>query len=139
MPENKHEEELAHQSGADIPDPVGAADAQEYVRRLNVLRVWVGRPSIRRLSRLGGHTTSSTGAVVVAIPPSTISRILRGRTLPALPRMRFVDHFVSACLREAEIPPDVAEDQLQVWRDAWRKLALRDEVNSSAGSLPSDK
>lgn len=104
------------------PDPARATDPASFVALLGELRDWAGRPSLRELRKRGGSTTAPNGDVVDALPPSTISYVLRGARLPSLPRRSFVEAYTAACLAaaglpEAEIPTVVAR-----WTAAWREL-----------------
>ena len=105
------------------PDPASAADAADFVRLLGELRVWAGSPSLRTLRRLGGSIVSAAGDPIDALPESTTSYLLNGRGLPRLPRMEFVEAYVSACLRAAGRSGDPAAE-LEPWRTAWSRIAL---------------
>jgi hypothetical protein len=74
-------------SGVGEPDPGTAGTSAEFVVRLNELRVWAGKPSLRRLQRLAGQTEAVTGERVDALPPSTSSYVLTGKVLPKVPRL----------------------------------------------------
>ncbi|GLZ81974.1 hypothetical protein Afil01_67810 [Actinorhabdospora filicis] len=104
------------------PDPVRANDPAAFIALLAELRDWAGRPSLRELRQRGGTTTAPNGDVIDALPPSTVSYVLRGERLPSLPRRSFVEAYVAACLAVGglsgeEIPPVVAR-----WAAAWREL-----------------
>lgn len=104
------------------PDPSRATDPASFVALLTELRDWAGRPSLRELRKRGGTTTTPNGDVVDALPPSTISYVLRGARLPGLPRRSFVEAYTAACLAaggllEDEIPAAVAR-----WTAVWRDL-----------------
>ena len=102
------------------PDPGTVSTPAEFIERLNALRLWAGQPSLRRLSRLAGTTTTADGDEVPALPPSTASHVLTGKTLPGLPRLAFVEAFVTGCLRASGVPR--TGDELRHWQEAWRGL-----------------
>src|SRR2546423_7745577 len=110
------------------PTPVSARTAAELIDHMIELRLWAGKPSLRTLNRLGGTTTSPTGAVTDALPPTTVSWVLNGKGLPRLPRTAFVEAFVTACLTSAGRPNGEIERQLEQWRDAWRTIAANPET-----------
>ena len=107
-----------------VPDPHSAATAQEFVERMNDLRLWAGNPSLRMLRRLAGTTATASGDTVDALPESTTSYLLNGRGLPRPPRLEFVEAFVAACLSARSHPDDELAWELQRWRQAWRALAM---------------
>src|SRR3954462_4421521 len=79
------------------PDPDGSEGG--FVESLKGLRRWAGQPSLRRLQQLGGTVRAVSGHEVPALPPSTVSSVLRR---PDLPRLEFVEAFVTACLRSRD-------------------------------------
>ncbi|MFG1711357.1 BREX system ATP-binding domain-containing protein, partial [Nonomuraea sp. M3C6] len=106
-----------------LPTVVGVEDAAGFVERLNQLRVWAGRPSFRRLTALGGTTTTPDRDVVDLLPRSTLSDVLTGKRLPELPRMELVGAFVAACLTACALPPDVIDTVVEQWLAEWRRLS----------------
>lgn len=104
------------------PDPTTASTPADFIERLNALRLWVGQPSLRRLSRLAGTATTADGDEVPALPPSTASYVLTGKTLPGLPKLAFVDAFVTACLCADGRSATQVDDELTSWQKAWRGL-----------------
>ncbi|TDP96754.1 ATP-binding protein [Labedaea rhizosphaerae] len=132
-------------SSTQPPDPATAADAGEFVERMRALRLWAGQPSLRRLERLGGDVPSTTGARVKALPVSTISHVLSGKSGDRLPRMRFVERYVAACLSACGLPVERGGEYLRRWLDAWRALAgpapagpPESEVDEARRQLPMD-
>jgi hypothetical protein len=105
------------------PDPATAANATEFVECLNRLRAWAGQPSLRTLRRLAGTTWTPGGERVDALPETTMSSVLRGKRLPRLPRMTFVESFVAACMVACGRSPENGEREIDRWRRAWRILA----------------
>ncbi|MQA86647.1 MAG: tetratricopeptide repeat protein [Streptosporangiales bacterium] len=105
------------------PDPAAASTSGEFVALLNDLRVWAGRPSLRRLQQLGGRTVAVSGDEVDALPASSTSYVLRGHGLPRLPRMGFVEAYVAACLAAGGLTAGDIEAQVERWRSVWRSLA----------------
>ena len=118
---------LAMDTGS-VPDPHSAATAQVFVERMNDLRLWAGNPSLRMLRRLAGTTATASGDTVDALPESTTSYLLNGRSLPRPPRLEFVEAFVAACLSARSHPDDDVARELQRWREAWRALAMETTV-----------
>lgn len=108
---------------ADPPDPAGARTPAEFVARLNGLRLWSGQPSLRALRPLAGSRRTPAGDDVPALPPSTVSWVLSGKGLPKLPRLDFVEAYVTACLRFGAQPEATVAECLERWRRAWRSLA----------------
>jgi len=106
-----------------MPDPRHSGTPADFVAALAELRVWAGSPSLRRLRQVGGQVRSVSGDLVDALPPSTTSHILSGRGLPRMPRMEFVQSYVTACLSVAGTSSPDAEAALELWRGAWRGLA----------------
>lgn len=86
------------------------------------LRRWAGNPSLRMLRRLAGTTTTAAGETVDALPESTTSYLLNGRSLPRPPRLEFVEAFVAACLSARHHPDEEVTQETERWRDAWRLL-----------------
>jgi tetratricopeptide (TPR) repeat protein len=107
----------------EVPSPAGAEDATAYIERLGQLRIWAGRPSLRRLAELAGTTISPSGYVVNRLPPSTTSDVLSGKRLPHLPRLDLVEAFVAACMQARHAPQDVVEGVVEQWLADWRRLA----------------
>jgi tetratricopeptide (TPR) repeat protein len=93
---------------------------------------------LRALQRLAGFVQASNGDEVTALPPTTISWVLKGKGLPKLPRLEFVDLYVTACLRACGQPDSVIVGELQLWRRAWRRLAAAsgDETNPNLRIAP---
>ena len=114
------------------PDPQRAEDAAQFVALLKELRAWSGQVSLRRLRSLGGSTSSVSGAVVDALPPTTVSDILAGKRLPALPRRAFVEAFVTACLSAHGCSAAEIEPMLASWVSAWQELTLRQTATRGA-------
>jgi tetratricopeptide (TPR) repeat protein len=111
-------------SGIEPPNAAGARTAAEFVDRMGELRLWAGQPSLRTLSRFGSRT----------LPATTVSWVLNGKGLPRLPRMAFVEAYVSACLTAAAAPREEIERQLEAWRAAWRSITASTEAGE--GSPP---
>jgi hypothetical protein len=105
-----------------IPDPRSARTPEQFVRRMTELRRWAGNPSLRMLRRLAGTTTTAAGDTVDALPESTTSYLLNGRSLPRPPRLEFVEAFVAACLDARHHPRDEIARETERWREAWRSL-----------------
>jgi tetratricopeptide (TPR) repeat protein len=118
-------------TGTGQPDPGTTSTPAEFIDRLNALRLWAGQPSLRRLSRLAGTTTTADGDEIAALPPSTASYVLTGKTLPRLPKLAFVEAFVTGCLAAGGSSAQQARDQLCDWQQAWRRL-----YGPSAGRQP---
>jgi tetratricopeptide (TPR) repeat protein len=72
---------------------------------------------------LAGTKRTQSGHEVAVLPRSTASDLLNGSSLPRLPRLTFVEAFVTACARVVGNPPEVIESYVQRWRVAWRTLA----------------
>jgi tetratricopeptide (TPR) repeat protein len=107
----------------DAPDPLSAATATAFVERLVELRLWSGQPSMRMLRQLGGARRTPRGDTVDALAPSTVSWMLSGKGLPKLPRLEFVESYVSACAAFCGYPEAEIDRYLDRWRQAWRVLA----------------
>src|SRR4051794_21816464 len=101
------------------PGPGDADTAVRFLERFGELRQWAGRPSLRRLRQLGGQVRAPSGDLVDALPPSTVSYLLRGDQLP---RLDFVEAFVSACLRARRAGPELIEAAVSEWQAAWRAI-----------------
>jgi hypothetical protein len=112
-------------------NPYDAADAEQFIALLKELRSWCGQVPLRRLRALGGSTTSASGAVVDALPPTTVSDILAGKRLPALPRRAFIEAFVTACLKAHGCSPEEIEAVRAEWVSAWQELTLRQRAGRS--------
>ncbi|MEV1174755.1 hypothetical protein [Nonomuraea sp. NPDC049784] len=112
------------------PDPASAGSAREFIDVLDRLRIWAGRPSLRRLRHLAGRSTTPDGHPADALPPSTVSYILNGRGLPGLPRLAFVEAYVAACLAACDLSPEEIETQIARWQDAWRRIASPGDLES---------
>jgi tetratricopeptide (TPR) repeat protein len=120
----------------DPPDPAGATTAAEFIERLAELRRWAGQPSLRELRRLAQRADPAHGD---ALPPTTVSWILNGNGLPGLPKIAFVDAFVSACLGARARPSAELRDELWRWRNAWRDAAAGGETGAAGRhQLPMD-
>jgi hypothetical protein len=115
-----------------IPDPRSARTPEEFVARMTELRRWAGNPSLRMLRRLAGTTTTAAGETVDALPESTTSYLLNGRSLPRPPRLEFVEAFVAACLNARAHPAAEVAQETARWRDAWRSLITPAEVEPLA-------
>lgn len=85
------------------PDPQHVADAEGFGVALRELHTWAGEPSLRELARRCGGCPSR----------STFRNLLHSRRLPSID---LVLVFVDAL--------GLGEDR-EVWRAAWRRLALR--------------
>jgi tetratricopeptide (TPR) repeat protein len=128
-------------SGPELPP--GPGDAETPVRfliRLGELRQWAGRPSLRRLRQLGGQVRTPSGDLVDALPPSTVSYLLRGEQLP---RLDFVEAFVTACLRARNAAPELTATAVADWQRAWRAVnrpqpATVADASSSPNSTADD-
>jgi hypothetical protein len=85
----------------DPPDPAGADTPARFVACMAQLRTWAGNPSLATLNeRSGGY-----------LPPSTISGVLRRRSLP---RLDLVTRYARAC----GLPEPAIED----WEKAWKAI-----------------
>lgn len=111
------------------PDPMTCRSASAFRERLMELRYWCGQPSLRQLRKLGGSTRAQNGDVVDALPPTTVSAVLRGRRAGGMPRLSFVEAFVTACLSYSGHRPEVIARELERWRHAWRALAVPDAAH----------
>ena len=129
-------DDLVHADGE--PDPSTASTAAEYIERLGELRRWAGEPSLRQLRRLGGRAEAPGGDLIDVLPVSTLSHVLTGKTLPRMPRMGFVDAFVTACLTACGTPEGELPDRLSRWRAAWRSLAGGEAEHAAYRQLPMD-
>jgi hypothetical protein len=121
------------------PDPCAARDAAQFIALLKELRAWSGQVSMRRLRSLGGSATSASGAVVDALPPTTVSDILAGKRLPSLPRRMFVEAFVIACLLAHGYCAEEIEPLLASWVGAWQDLTLRQTMPSVEPEVQSER
>lgn len=84
----------------------------EFSEALSRARLQAGKPSYREMSRRG-----------FSYSPATITRVLRGETLP---KWAFVDEFLKVC--------DVNGPEIeQVWRPRWVRIA---ELARTATSVP---
>jgi hypothetical protein len=111
-----------------IPDPRSARTPEEFIQRMSELRRWAGNPSLRMLRRLAGSTTTAAGETIDALPESTTSYLLNGRSLPRLPRLEFVEAFVAACLHARHHHDDEVLQETERWRNAWRCITTPAEV-----------
>lgn len=107
------------------PEPRTAATPNEFVRRLRELRLWAGEPSLRALRRLAETGADGAAGHGALLPASTVSTLLRGRELP---RLEFVDAFVTACLTARGRTADLAE-QIRHWRTSWLRLRRAEPVH----------
>jgi tetratricopeptide (TPR) repeat protein len=114
------------------PDPMEAACPADFVHRLNSLRRWAGHPSLRELRALAGTSTRLDGSQGPALPLSSTSALLNGRGLPRLPRMAYVEAFVTACLRARHHAPADIDAAVHRWLEAWRYLAAAGETITPA-------
>ncbi|GLY70648.1 hypothetical protein Atai01_72670 [Amycolatopsis taiwanensis] len=121
-------------SGSEPPNPADARTAAAFIDRMAELRLWAGKPSLRTLNRLGGTTTSPTGAATDALPTTTVSWVLAGKGLPRLPRMAFVESFVVACLTAGGESPEEIPRHLGRWRAVWQ--AITASAATDAGARP---
>lgn len=108
-------------STAEPPDPATALTPAEFRQRMKALRSWAGRPSLRQLEQLGGVTRSAGGHRIKALPASTMSYVLSGRSGAWLPRLRFVEHYVASCLA-ASVQPVAAIEQFHHALATFREL-----------------
>ncbi|RKS72193.1 tetratricopeptide repeat protein [Actinomadura pelletieri DSM 43383] len=115
-----------------MPSAAGAEDAAAYLERLVRLRVWAGRPSLRRLASLSRSAAAPGGHMVDQLPRSTLSEVLNGKRLPQLPRMEFVEAFVAACLRARNVRQDVIDTVVERWLAEWWRL----ETSARPGPSP---
>jgi tetratricopeptide (TPR) repeat protein len=115
------------------PGPRDADSPAGFLARLASLRQWAGRPSLRRLRQLGGQTRTASGDLVDALPPSTVSYVLRGEVLP---RLDFVEAFVTACLRARDLGSPAIAAAVAEWQRAWR--AVDQGKSGSAGQTAAD-
>jgi tetratricopeptide (TPR) repeat protein len=112
------------------PDPATAATtAPLLIQRLHELRRWAGQPSLRRLRQLGGRVRAPSGDLVDALPPSTVSYVLRREQLP---RLDFVEAFVVACLRARRTGADEIDAALDRWQRAWRAASTTTTATDTA-------
>jgi tetratricopeptide (TPR) repeat protein len=110
----------------DQPDPIADPGARAFTELLAELRRWAGQPSLRRLCQLGGTVRAPSGHLVPALPPSTVSSVLRRKQLP---RLDFVEAFVAACLRARRSPPDEIDDAIDRWQRAWRDFSTTPDAD----------
>lgn len=114
------------------PAPEPTADA--FVESLKRLRRWAGQPSLRRLRQLGGTVRAVSGHEVPALPPSTVSSMLRRSEVP---RLDVVDAFVTACLRSRDAGPEEIRQVVDEWREAWRAATTKaDRRVEATGQRP---
>ncbi|GAA1317674.1 hypothetical protein GCM10009635_01720 [Actinocatenispora thailandica] len=107
----------------EAPDPMSAATPAEFVDRLVELRLWSGQPSMRMLRQLGGSRRTPRGDEIAALAPSTVSWMLSGKGLPKLPRLEFIESYVTACAAFCGRQESEIASYLDRWRQAWRALA----------------
>jgi hypothetical protein len=88
----------------DRPNPRLVRTIPQLVEEMNRLRIWHGRPSLRRLALGSGHAFGS----------STLAEALHHRD--RLPSFGLLTAFVQACGE----PPDLVEE----WKNAWRRIEL---------------
>jgi len=119
-------------SAAEVPDPATASTPAEFRDRMKQLRLWAGRPSLRQLEQLGGTTHSAGGHRIKALPASTMSYVLNGKSGGRLPRLRFVEHYVTSCLAAPGQPVADEDRYRRRWIDAWRQLAGQEHAASDA-------
>jgi tetratricopeptide (TPR) repeat protein len=102
---------------SDPPHPGIPSTPADLTGKLGELRLWAGRPSLRRLRQLGGAQRTAGGdGEVDALPESTTSYVLRGDR-PA--SADFVRSFVAACLRARRLAPGEIARQVELWHGAW--------------------
>lgn len=110
----------------DPPDPRTASTPAELTERLEALRLWAGRPSLRRLRQLGGARSAANGTDEIdALPETTTSYVLRGDR-PA--SAEFVRHFVAACMRARQCDGAEIANQVERWHDAWLAVSAGTEA-----------
>jgi hypothetical protein len=112
MPDRPH----AIQSGANTaalrsdgtlprrPDPRQACTTSQLVDEMNRLRVWHGRPSLRRLASVSNH----------AFGASTLAEALNRRD--KLPSLQLLTAFAIACGEPTGL--------IERWQAAWKDIAL---------------
>lgn len=121
---------------AGIPDPGVARDGGQFVAQLNRLRTWAGCPSLRVLRSLSGPPASAGRHGVRSLSVSTTHEVLTGKRLPRLPRLEFVEAFVTACLRARSWPEGQIEEEVERWRRVWRVLALPPDLRDAGAPEP---
>lgn len=120
------------------PDPTGVSSQTELAARLRALRIWAGRPSLKRLRALGGGRLAAYGDHELdSLPESTTSYVLRGDR-PA--SADFVRSFVAACLRVRQRDPAEIGELVDRWHQAWVAVAngagQADDGRAVAGPPP---
>ncbi|GAA2644624.1 hypothetical protein [Paractinoplanes durhamensis] len=103
--------------------PAPVASAADFVAELRRLRAWVGRLSLRELSKIAERRRLADGGRTELLPPSTTSEVLAGKRLPRLPRLEFVESYVAGCLSAGKVDEAQIEIELAHWRELWRSLA----------------
>jgi hypothetical protein len=118
-----------------LPTPsevaIDATSATAFVQQLRDLRIWAGRPSLRKLQLVAGDIRLLTGECISALPRSTVSSVLRGDKLP---RSEFVSAFVGACYRYHRRPAAEVEEAVQRWLTVWCRLSAAEEARESRES-----
>lgn len=103
--------------------------AEDFVAELRRLRAQVGDPSLRNLHRIAGKRIAEApnGHRMDPLSPSTTSEILGGKRLPRLPRLEFVESYVTACLSFHGLDDPAAAAEVERWRERWHSLATREQ------------
>jgi hypothetical protein len=97
--------------GVDLkPDPMAARSSQEFVMKMRELRIWAGKPPLRRMAALADGAFAHT----------TLSAALNS---PDLPSLDLVVAFARVC--------GCTEAEVARWATSWRSIALR--MNKARG------
>jgi tetratricopeptide (TPR) repeat protein len=114
------------------PDPETATSLAKLTEHLLALRMWAGKPSLRRLRELGGGRVTATGGHRIdSLPESTTSYVLRGDR-PA--SAEFVRNFVAACMRVRDCDQEEIAKQVDRWHRAW--VAAASDATPADNDLP---
>ncbi|MCA2218401.1 carbohydrate binding domain-containing protein [Jidongwangia harbinensis] len=107
---------------------------EDFVAELRRLRAQVGDPSFRNLHRIAGERIADApnGHRMDPLSPSTTSEILGGKRLPRLPRLEFVESYVTACLSFHGVDGPATTAEVERWRERWHSLATREQQEEPA-------
>lgn len=73
------------------------------------------------------------------LPPSTTSEVLSGKRLPRLPRLEFVESYVTACLSASGLDEPALNAEVARWRELWRAVAAPERLAEPAGAGRPDR
>ena len=121
---------VVHQMSAGPESGPVTRTAEDFVADLRRLRAQAGNPSFRQLYRIAGKRIADAPGEcrLDPLPPSTTSEVLSGKRLPRLPRLEFVESFVTACLSSSGMDEPAVTAEVGRWRDRWRSLATPEKV-----------